>query len=308
MNANIFTASGICKKYGDFTALAPTDITIQSGDIYGLVGNNGAGKTTLLKLIAGQTAPTSGNLSLFGEDSARGLNISRHKIGCIIEMPGFFPDFTAVQNLEYYRIQRGITGRQYMKDALAQVHLDDCGKKKFKDFSLGMKQRLGLALALMSHPSFLILDEPINGLDPEGIVELRNLLLNLNHQQKITILISSHILSELENLVTRYGFIERGVMIEQISAKDLEKKCRVYLEICVDKPDKASALIEQHLHCTDYDVLPDGVIHLFGCIDQGPALSSLLIGNQIQLFSMQTQCIDLEAYYLSLMGGNRTCF
>lgn len=304
MNDNLFTARGLCKKYGDFTALAPTDMAIQSGDIYGLAGNNGAGKTTLLKLISGQTEPSSGSLSLFGKDTAKELDISRHNIGCMIETPGFFPDLTAVQNLEYYRIQRGIIGRQYLKDALALVHLDDCGKKKFKDFSLGMKQRLGLALALMSHPSFLILDEPINGLDPEGIVELRNLLLQLNQQQKITILISSHILAELENLVTRYGFIERGVMIEQITAKELSKKCRVYLEICVDKPDKATALIEQQLHCTDYDVLPGGVIHLFGCIEQGPALSSLLIGNQIQLFSMQTQGIDLEKYYLSLMGGN----
>lgn len=180
MNDNLFTARGLCKKYGDFTALAPTDMTIQSGDIYGLAGNNGAGKTTLLKMISGQTAPTSGSLSLFGKDTAKELDSSRHNLGCMIETPGFFPDFTAVQNLEYYRIQRGITGRQYLKDALALVHLDNCGKKKFKDFSLGMKQRLGLALALMSHPSFLILDEPINGLDPEGIVELRNLLLQLN--------------------------------------------------------------------------------------------------------------------------------
>ena len=219
MTEQVLTTQALTKRYGAHTAVDRVDLAVNRGEIYGLVGRNGAGKTTLIRMVTGQTLPTGGALALFGASGGKELSAARARTGVMVETPSFYPYLTARQNLEYYRIQRGIPGKNVVDQVLSEVDLADTGKKTFKNFSLGMKQRLGLALALMARPDFLLLDEPINGLDPEGIVEFRNLLLRLNQERQTTILISSHILSELANLATCYGFIDNGVMLEQISAR-----------------------------------------------------------------------------------------
>ena len=205
MTENVLVTRGLTKRYGSHLAVDHVDLTIPKGEIYGLVGRNGAGKTTIIRMAAAQTVPTAGEIELFGAVGERELQKARSRTGAMVEIPSFYPYLTAKENLEYYRRQRGVAGAYVVEDALRQVGLADTGRKKFKTFSLGMKQRLGLALALMNRPDLLLLDEPINGLDPEGIVDFRNLLLELNRQYQITILISSHILSELQNLATCNG-------------------------------------------------------------------------------------------------------
>ena len=221
MSELILQTRDLTRRYGHTLALDHAALSVEKGQIFGLVGRNGAGKTTIIRMVTAQTAPTEGELSLFGETGEKALSRARSRTGAMVETPSFYPYLTARQNLEYYRLQRGIPGRRVVDEVLEEVDLASTGKKTFKNFSLGMKQRLGLALALMNHPEFLLLDEPINGLDPEGIVEFRNLLLQLNRERQTTILISSHILSELGNLATCYGFIDNGRMLEQISAKAL---------------------------------------------------------------------------------------
>ncbi len=209
----------ITKKYNKITAVDSFNMTIYKGDIYGLIGKNGAGKTTLSRIIMGLSIPNSGELTLFGESSQSKLNEVRKRTGSVIEIPALYPNLTAYQNLEYYRIQRGIPDKKVITSALEMVDLTNTNKKKFKNFSMGMKQRLGLALALLNNPDFIILDEPINGLDPMGIVEMRNTIIKLNQDYGITILISSHILKELYLVATRYGIINEGKLIKELSQR-----------------------------------------------------------------------------------------
>ena len=243
MANEILVTRGLTKRYGNHLAVDHVELSIQKGQIYGLVGRNGAGKTTIIRMVTAQTVPTEGEVSLFGASGERELSKMRARTGAMVETPSFYPYLTARQNLEYYRIQRGIPGRRVVDEVLEEVDLAGTGKKTFKNFSLGMKQRLGLALALMNRPDLLLLDEPINGLDPEGIVEFRNLLLRLNQERQTTILISSHILSELANLATCYGFLDNGMMLEQISARALEEKCRACIEARVDDASRAALVL-----------------------------------------------------------------
>lgn len=277
---------------------------LKRGEIYGLVGKNGAGKTTFLRLITGQAFQTEGTLSLFGATSQRDLNEQRKRIGAIIEIPSFIPYMTAEQNLEYYRLQRGIPGKECVKEVLKEVGLQDTGKKKYKSFSLGMKQRLGLALALMNKPELLLLDEPINGLDPFGIVELRNLLIKLSREKNITILISSHILTELSNLATYYGFIDNGKLLRQLSADEISQDNNKYIELRVDKVEAMAALLETKLGCISYKITPNFEIHLYDYLDQPTKISQLAVNNGIGLYSMTVKDIDLESYFIQLVGGN----
>ncbi len=303
MREVILATKNLTKKYGKVNAVQSINLEIKQGEIYGLVGKNGAGKTTLLRLITGQAYATEGEVSLFDETSYEGLNKGRKRIGAIIEVPSFYSYMTAAQNLEYYRIQRGIPGKHCVDDALIEVGLSNVGNKKYKSFSLGMKQRLGLALALMNKPEILLLDEPINGLDPFGIVEIRNLLLKLSQEKKITILISSHILSELSNLVTYYGFIDNGKMLKQLSCEELSKECNKYLEIKVDKVEVMTALLETKLGCTSYKVTPDYAIQINDYVDQPTKISELAVGNGVGLYSMIQKEINLENYFIQLVGG-----
>ncbi|MDR0286444.1 MAG: ATP-binding cassette domain-containing protein [Clostridiales bacterium] len=201
---NVLKTQNLTKRYGMTVAVDNVSLTVENGDIFGLIGQNGAGKTTLMRLITSLTQSDSGELELFNKTSSSELRNARARMGCIIELPAFYPNLTATQNLEYYRIQRGIPDKTTVQKALELVNLTNTGKKKFKNFSLGMKQRLGLALAILNNPDFIILDEPINGLDPTGIIEIRDLIKQLN-ERGITMLISSHILSELSQVANKYA-------------------------------------------------------------------------------------------------------
>ncbi len=304
MKESILSAKNLTKKYGNVTAISGIDMEIRKGDIYGLVGKNGAGKTTILRIVTGQAFASDGEISLFGSGNDRELNQERKRIGTIIEAPSFYQNMSASQNLEYYRIQRGIPGKNCVKEALEEVGLSDTGKQKYKGFSLGMKQRLGLALALMNKPELLLLDEPINGLDPFGIVEIRNLLLRMNREKNITILISSHILSELSNLVTTYGFIHDGRMVKQLSGKELAKECNKYIELKVDKEEAMTALLETKLNCKSYKVAPDRSIRIFEYLEEPEKISKLAIEYGISLHSIAVKDINLENYFIQLVGGN----
>ncbi len=299
----IVQSYGLTKKYGNMTALSDASIKVPRGAIYGLVGNNGAGKTTFLKLLTGEIASTEGRFELLGAETELEYAKVRRRIGAIIEGPAFYPYMTAVQNLEYYRIQRGIPGKETVQKTLELVGLASAGHKKFKNMSLGMKQRLGLGLALMGEPKLLLLDEPINGLDPAGIIEIRNLLLKLNREKGITIIVSSHILTELQYMATEYGFLSNGKVIEQISAEDLKKKCQSYLEVKITQPEKYASLLESKLGCSQYKVMPDGSICIFDAGDRVAEYSALAINSGIGLLSFEQKEVNLENYYMGLVGG-----
>lgn len=303
MQQPVLVTRGLAKRYGHFDALTPTNLYVPYGEIYGLVGRNGAGKTTLLRLITGQALPSAGEVELFGATASFELNEQRRRVGAMIETPSFYPYLTARENLEYYRLQRGIAGRACIQEALELVDLADAGQKKCRDFSLGMKQRLGLALALMNQPDLLLLDEPVNGLDPMGIVAFRNLLIRLNRERHVTIVVSSHILSEMENLATVYGFLDHGVLVEQIGAQQLRDKCRQYVEVRVDDAAHASTVLEQQLHCTQYEVLPGGVLHLYQFLDATEKVAAALMQNGIALRGIEVRGTTLEDYFVSLVGG-----
>ena len=303
MSEPIVVTRALTKKYGAAAAVEDVDLCLEKGQIYGLVGRNGAGKTTIIRMLTAQTLPTSGEIELFGETTPQGLSTARARIGAMVEIPSFYPYLTAAENLEYYRRQRGIPGPGCVEQVLEQVGLQDAGKKKFKQFSLGMKQWLGLGLALMNHPDVLLLDEPINGLDPEGIVEFRNLLLDLNRQRETTILISSHILSELSNVATHFGFLDKGHMLEQISAQKLQEKCRACLQLTVDDASRAALALEQRLGTRDYEVLPGNVLRLYDFLERPQVVAATLAETKVALLGLESRSANLEDYFLSLIGG-----
>lgn len=285
MKEIIFETTNLTKKYSNTLALDNVSISIKQGEIYGFIGENGAGKTTLLRILTGLAKPTSGEITLF-EKGGRLLDEQRSRIGCMIESPTVYMNMTAYQNLEIQRQQRGIPGKASIEKALSLVNLMDTGKKKAKDFSLGMRQRLALAIALLGNPEFLVLDEPVNGLDPAGIIELRNLLRQLNREKGITILISSHILTELHQLATNYGIMHKGKLLQQITAGKLDEKCKKHLLLQVDDVAAATRVIEMTLHTSDYVVMPDKSIRLYGCNGNSGVLSSLLNENGIIIYQL----------------------
>ncbi len=305
MTQDVLVTHGLTKRYGNHPVVDRVNLTVERGQIYGLVGRNGAGKTTLIRMVTGQSVPSDGELSLFGATGGKELAAMRARTGVMVETPSFYPYLTARQNLEYYRIQRGIPGDRVVDQVLEEVDLANTGKKTFKNFSLGMKQRMGLALALMNRPDFLLLDEPINGLDPEGIVEFRNLLLRLNQEHQTTILISSHILPELANLATCYGFIDNGVMLEEITAQALQEKCRACIEVQVDDASQAALVLEKALGMRDYEVLPGNIIRLYGCLDRPQEVARVLVEGGAALLSIESRGANLEDYFLSMIGGVR---
>lgn len=275
-------------------------MNIKKGAIYGFIGLNGAGKSTFIRLITGLTNLTSGKLELF-KTFNENEQLARKRMGALIEHPALYPNMTAEQNLEVIRLQRGIPEKQCIENALKKVGLEDTDKKKVKAFSLGMKQRLGIAIAILHEPEFLILDEPINGLDPMGVIEIRQLLKQLNEEYGITILISSHILSEVHQIATDYGFIHRGKLIEEISARHLDEKCQAHFLIDVNDHHKAVTILESELNTTDYEVMADGTIKLFSHLDEGSKVSNILIQNGLRLDQFTPQRDTLEGYFTSLV-------
>lgn len=296
----IIETKGLTKRYRNKTALCQADIKIKKGEIYGLVGANGAGKTTFLKMVAGQIFPDEGELILFGAGSQREQEEQRKRMGALIEIPSFYSELSVEQNMEYYRLQKGIPGKQSVENILKIVDLWEVRKKKGKELSLGMKQRLGIAIALLGEPELLLLDEPTNGMDVTGIIEMRKFLKRLNYEKNITLVISSHLLGELEQLATMYGFLENGNLLQQISAKTLYEKCGKYLEISVSDAEKYTMLLEKKLQHTKYQVLGNGTIQIWDVQDNVEIYSALAGENGIGISAMGMKQNRLEDYYMNL--------
>lgn len=303
MSEYIFKTSHLSKKFKNQVALNKVNLSIKKGSIYGFIGQNGAGKSTLIRIVSGLARPTNGSIEIFGHSDAKGLNEARKRLGTMIEGPALYPHMTAVENVEAHRLLKGIPGKECIERTLAIVGLQDTGKKKARNFSLGMKQRLGIAIALLGDPEFLILDEPINGLDPMGVVEIRELLKKLNQEYGITILISSHILSELHLLATHYGIIHKGHLLEQLTVDELHQKCQHYLHIKVDNPEKAATVIETTLQTNDFEVMPDGIIKLFDYVATPGRVSSILVDKGLTIEQFMPMGQDLESYFMERIGG-----
>ena len=299
MQEVVLQTTYLTKKYKDFVALDNANITIHKGDIYGLIGRNGAGKTTLMKTITTLTNKTGGTFSLFGSEEE--LTESKRRIGCLIESPAFFGSLTAYQNLKYYAIQKGITNDKQIDKVLKAVDLFKEKDKKFKNFSLGMKQRLGIAFAILDNPDFIILDEPINGLDPIGIKEIRDTLKRLNEEEKITILISSHILSELYLIANHFCFIDKGRIIKDVSKEELDLECSKCIVIRTKDVKKATVVLEKELSTTNYKVIDNTEIRLYDYLENTAKVNKTLLNNNIEITSIYESGISLEDYFNSLI-------
>lgn len=301
MREIILQTHNLTKKYKNFTALDNVNITIQKGDIYGLIGRNGAGKTTLMKLITTLSKPTSGSFTLFGESSENDeLFDSKGRVGSLIEYPAFYPNLTAYDNLKYYAYQRGITDKSQIDKVLKLVNLKNTGNKKVKNFSLGMKQRLGIALAILNNPDFVILDEPINGLDPIGISELRDTFKNLA-KNGVTLLISSHILSELYVLSTKFAFIDNGKLIKEVTKEELDSECSKCLVIKSDNSKKVTYLLENELNTKNYKVIDDEEVRVYDYLEAPDKISDVLAQNKIKIKGFYEYGISLEDYFKEII-------
>ncbi|WP_400207021.1 ABC transporter ATP-binding protein [Candidatus Methanomassiliicoccus intestinalis] len=299
----ILQTNSLTKVYGDTSALDKVSLCLQPGRIYGLIGQNGSGKTTLMRIIAGLAFPTGGSLELFGCLEEKQIHRERKRLGCLIEYPSFIPSMTAKDNLRLHRIMRGIPNEEIEDELLNIVGLTDACKKKAKDFSLGMKQRLGIALALLGDPEFLILDEPINGLDPLGVVEIRNLLKKLCQEKHKTILISSHNLPELYQIATDYIVIHQGEIKEIITLQQLEEHCQHYLRLECDNLEKLAAIIETKLGTENYKVMPDGSLRLYDYLDDRETIMREFFENGIIITNCSREGDSLEDYFISVIGG-----
>lgn len=298
----VLRTNGLCKHYRDFKALNGLTMNVPKGSIYGFVGKNGAGKTTLIRLVCGLQLPTSGDFELYGvKHSDKAISKSRRRMGAVVETPSIYLDMTAEDNLkQQYRIL-GLPSFDGISELLKLVGLDNTGRKKAKNFSLGMRQRLGIAVALCGSPDFLVLDEPINGLDPQGIIEIRELILKLNREQNITVLISSHILDELSRLATHYGFIDSGSIVREMSAEKLEIACRKCMRMTVtDTAVLARVLDDMGI---DYKIIDAKTADIYAKpnITQ---LSLALADQKCEILSVAEHDESLESFYISLVGGD----
>lgn len=305
MNEVILHTKNLTKIYSGKTVVDNVSMTIRKGDIYGLIGKNGAGKTTLIRMVTSLTEQSRGEIELFGEHSAAGLTRARKRIGSVVENPAFYPELSASQNLEYYRILYGIPEKSRIKDALEMVGLTNTGKKKFKNFSLGMKQRLGLALAILGNPDLILLDEPINGLDPIGIIEMRETLQKLNQDYGVTILISSHILSELSQLATCYGIVNNGVLVKEMTNAEVAEECKQCISIVSRDAEKIAAIIETDLSITNYKVIGQNEIRIYDCADDISEINYRLVNRGVKVNEIRQIGDNLEDYFKAIVeGGN----
>lgn len=293
----------LCKQYRNFKALNGISMHVPKGSIYGLVGRNGTGKTTLIRLISGIQEPTSGSYTLYDvKNTDKAIYKVRQRMGAVVESPAIYLDMTAEDNLKMQYQILGIPSYDGIPELLQLVDLADCGKKKAKNFSLGMKQRLGIAVALCGNPDFLVLDEPVNGLDPQGIIEIRELILKLNREHQITILISSHILDELSKLATHYGFVDRGIIVKEISAANLDAVCRKCIRLSVTDTRILCRVLDQME--IEYNIVSDTEADVYGEISV-TKLALALDKENCEVKSMQEHDESLENYYMNLVGGGR---
>ncbi len=299
----VLKTNALSKNYKNFKALNGLSMNVPKGAIYGFVGKNGAGKTTLIRLICGLQEPSSGGYTLYGrKNTDKEIVKSRRRMGAVVETPSIYLDMTAEDNLkQQYRIL-GLPSFDGLTDILKLVGLENTGKKKAKNFSLGMRQRLGIAIALVGDPDFLVLDEPVNGLDPQGIIEIRELILKLNREHQITVLISSHILDELSRLATHYGFIDSGRMVKEISAKELETACRKCVRMEVTNVKVLARVLDGMQ--IEYNIISEQAADVFAKVNVSK-LAMALSGEDCEVISMQEKDESLESYYISLVGGGK---
>jgi ABC-2 type transport system ATP-binding protein len=293
----------LCKQYGHFKALNGLSMRVPRGAIYGFVGKNGAGKTTLLRVICGLQSPDGGEYSLFGAgNKSADIYRARRRMGAVVETPSIYGDMTAEENLRMQHRVLGMPTFDGIEELLRLVGLADTGKKKAKNFSLGMRQRLGIAVALCGNPDFLVLDEPVNGLDPQGIVEIRELILRLNREHGITVLISSHILDELSRLATHYGFIDGGFVLKEISAEELNAACRKCVRLSVSDMKVLCLVLDREKQ--EYKVLSDSEADVYGNMNISRLISALAVEG-CEVRSIHEHDESLENYYINLVGGGK---
>ena len=297
----ILKTNDLVKRYGRYEALNGLTMNVPKGSIYGLVGKNGAGKTTLIRLICGLQNPTSGEYSIYGvSNKQKEIIQSRHRMGAVVETPAIYLDMTAEDNLKVQHCVLGLPSFDEIPHILKMVGLENTGKKKARNFSLGMRQRLGIAVAIVGSPDFLVLDEPTNGLDPQGIVEMREIILKLNRQHGITILISSHILDEMARLATHFGFIDNGQMIEEISASELNAACRKCIHVSVSNIKALSKMLDDI--GLEYTIFPNNEADIFGELNVTELVLKLSAEN-CDVKSLYERDESLENYYINLLGG-----
>lgn len=297
----VLETNALCKNYGNFKALNNLTMRIPKGSIYGFVGKNGAGKTTLIRLICGLQKPNSGEYLLYGRKyNDPEIGKSRCRTGAVVENPSIYMDMTAMGNLKQQALLLGLPSFQELSDILALVGLQDTGRKKARAFSLGMRQRLGIAIALVGNPDFLILDEPTNGLDPQGIVEIRELILKLNRERQVTILISSHILDELSRLATHYGFVDKGHLLKELTASELDEACRKCMRATVSNVTALVRVLDSMQ--VSYKILSETAADIYADIPVS-RLALALDKENCEILSLQEHDENLEGYYMELIGG-----
>lgn len=301
MREVVLRTEQLTKRYRSFTALDHADMTVYREDIYGLIGKNGAGKTTMMKVVTGLTEQSEGTFEMFGKTEAE-IGKERKRIGCLIENPAFFGNLTAYQNLKYYCYQKGIADYSQIDEALELVKLSDVKDKKFRKYSLGMKQRMGIAFAILDNPDLVILDEPINGLDPIGISELRDIFRRLSSERGITLVISSHILSELYAVANRFLFIDKGRVLKEITKQELDIECSRCLVINSDDIKRASAILEQEKGITDYKVIDSTEMRVYDKNVNANELTRLLVQNDINISGIYESGVSIEDYFKQLVG------
>lgn len=297
----VLTTENLGKQYRHFKALGGLTMHVPKGAIYGFVGRNGAGKTTLIRLVCGLQEPTAGSFTLYGvRNTDKGIAASRRRMGAVVETPSIYLDMTAQENLRQQYLVLGLPSFDEIPHLLKLVGLENTGKKKAKNFSLGMKQRLGIAIALAGDPDFLILDEPTNGLDPQGIIEMRELILRLNRERQITVLISSHILDELSRLATHYGIIDAGLMVKELSAQELEAACRKCMRLEVTKASALARVLDGM--GVEYKLLSETQADVYARVNI-TQLTLALAKEGCEVVSAQEKDESLESYFVSLVGG-----
>lgn len=299
----VLKTNSLCKQYKHFKALSGLTMNVPKGSIYGFVGRNGAGKTTLIRIICGLQMPTEGSFEIFCvKNDNPDISKSRSRMGAVVETPSLFPEMTAEDNLKYQYRLLGMPDYNGIPELLKLVGLENTGSKKVKNFSLGMRQRLGIAIALCGDQDLLMLDEPINGLDPQGIIEVRELILKLNREKNITIVISSHILDELAKLATHYGFIDSGRIVREMSAEELEAACRKSLSVTVTDTAALARVLDDM--GAEYTITDDTKAEIYA----RPNISELVFAlskEDCQLVSCSEREETLEGFFISLVGGER---
>ena len=302
MSELLLSTSALTKQFGRHKAVDQVSMHIKRGAIYGFIGRNGAGKTTTLRMIGGLASPTAGEIEMFG-CRGRELKQIRSRVGCLIEGPGLYGNMTARDNMKMKCLLLGVQKKGYIEELLEVVGLKDVGKKHVKRYSLGMKQRLGIAMALIGEPDLLVLDEAINGLDPQGIAEVRETILRLNKERNMTILISSHILEELSKIATDYGIIHQGTLLQEITDEELRERCSERLEITLSSPELAIPVLDR-LGIRRYQVMDKEHIYVFERLDESARLNMEFAKAGIPVKGLAVTNEELETYFLNLTGGN----